>query len=170
MPPYDRAGLPSHTAYNSSALSAMSCSDQAELDEVLRALGGDPPDDRLPDEADARPVATALAGLPAGGRTVTVRVRIPPEASWLPAYPLDLAIPPGSGEPLALLPIRLVYEVAGAAVEKQPAGRRLRVLAILSTPSGGVTLDLRREPAPWSGWRRPTRTGSTCGSCSTAAP
>jgi len=91
------------------------------------------------------PVATALAGLPTGGRTVTVRVRIPPEASWLPAYPLDLAIPPGSGEPLALLPIRLVYEVAGAAVEKQPAGRRLRVLAILSTPSGGVTLDLRRE-------------------------
>lgn len=91
------------------------------------------------------PVTAALAGLPAGGGAVTVRVRIPPEASWLPAYALELAIPPGGGEPLALLPIRLVYEVASAGAAKQPAGRPLRVLAILSTPSGGVTLDLRSE-------------------------
>jgi len=91
------------------------------------------------------PVATALAGLAAAG-VATVRVRVPPEASWLPGYPLDLAVPPGMAEPLALLPVRLAFEVPGAApVPKEPGGSPLRMLAVFSAPSGGTALDLRRE-------------------------
>jgi tetratricopeptide (TPR) repeat protein len=91
------------------------------------------------------PVATALADLAAAEAT-TVRVRVPPEASWLPEYPLELAIPPGGAEPLALLPVQLVFEVADAApVPKKPVEERLRMLAVFSTPSGGTALDLRRE-------------------------
>ena len=91
------------------------------------------------------PVATALADLAAAEPT-TVRVRVPLEGSWLPEYPLELAVPSGGAEPLALLPVRLVFEVPGAvSVSKEPVVQPLRILAVFSTPSGGTALDLRRE-------------------------
>jgi hypothetical protein len=75
---------------------------------------------------------------------VTVRVRVPAEADWLVARPLELAHV--GGVPLVLQGVTLVFEPVGwPTVAKQPVGERLRMLGLFSLPEGSSSLALRRE-------------------------
>src|SRR5690606_15753112 len=75
---------------------------------------------------------------------VTVRVRVPPEAEFLLARPLELAYV--DGMPLAARgDVSLVYEVEPPARKKLPVGERLRRVAVFSLPTESTALGLRRE-------------------------
>jgi hypothetical protein len=110
-------------------------------------------DDRLASEARLVGQVGAWVGervLGAVGRAmvdaapVTVRVRVPAEAGWLVARPLELAHV--GGVPLVLQGVTLVFEPAGwPTVVKEPVGERLRMLGLFSLPEGSSSLALRRE-------------------------
>ncbi len=73
-----------------------------------------------------------------------VHVRLPPEAEILLFRPLELGFI--GGQPVTRRDVSLVFELDGEA-HKQPApiGRRLRILAIFSTPADQGALNVRYE-------------------------
>jgi len=81
----------------------------------------------------------------AGKLSGTVRVVVPPEAEFLLARPLELAVVKGVS--LARKQVSLVYELPGAAPSesKEDPSECLRVLALFSLPSRSSVLALRRE-------------------------
>jgi CHAT domain len=80
------------------------------------------------------------------GTPVTVRVELPADqalAEGLQYLPLELAHV--GGKPLALQDVSLVIEVRTTSRDKEPTGKRLRMLAVFSLPTGTSALNLRQE-------------------------
>jgi tetratricopeptide (TPR) repeat protein len=76
--------------------------------------------------------------------SVTVRVKVPAEASGLAYLPLELAR--AGDRALALRDLSLVFDVAGAeSVDLEPVEEKLRMLAVFSLPTDVSALALRRE-------------------------
>jgi hypothetical protein len=80
------------------------------------------------------------------GTPVTIRVELPADqalAEGLQYLPLELAHV--GGKPLTLQDVSLVIEVRTTSRDKEPIGKRLRMLGVFSLPTGVSALNLRQE-------------------------